>query len=517
MVYLIKHQCNLVNGEELYMFYIGIDCGTQGTKAVIFDAESGKVIAKGYEKHPIISDDTGKREQKVTWWTDAMLAAMKTALQTAHIDRTKVRAIAVSGQQHGLVVMNEKKEVIRDVKLWNDTSTAADNEEIIERAGGMDSVWNALHTTLPVGYTASKIRYLVTKEPELYEQVRYVLLPHDYLNFFLSGNIVTESSEASGTGYYDVKSRMYSEHMINAIDPSGRLAASIPSIIAWEESVGTLRPEIASLLELPETTLIAAGGGDNTMSALGTGTIIEGTCSLSLGTSGTVIIKTPILSENQDRLVQIYDVLSDKWLATACTLNATSATTSIQELLGLSIKAFDQLMGEATVGSDGVRMIPFFGGERMPPLPQAKGVLKGLTSNNLQSKNIIRATAEAVVFTLRWGFDKLIEIAERPESLIINGGGANSAPWRQIVADVFNLPVYSLSNDEGGAFGAALQAMYLDETLKGNPITLETLCERYTSLDHTKDCHPIQANVEAYKRVYASFLEEIRREWDITV
>ena len=182
------------------MFYIGIDCGTQGTKAVIFDAESGKVIAKGYEKHPIISDDTGKREQKVTWWTDAMLAAMKTALQTARIDRTKVRAIAVSGQQHGLVVMNEKKEVIRDVKLWNDTSTAADNEEVIERAGGMDSVWNALHTTLPVGYTASKIRYLVTKEPELYEQVRYVLLPHDYLNFFLSGNIVTESSEASGTG-----------------------------------------------------------------------------------------------------------------------------------------------------------------------------------------------------------------------------------------------------------------------------------------------------------------------------
>ena len=499
------------------MYYMGIDCGTQGTKVVIFDADSGMIIAKGYEKHPIISDDTGKREQKVTWWTDAMLAAMESSLDKAKIDRTKVRAIAVSGQQHGLVVMNDKKEVLRNVKLWNDTSTAADNEDIIKRAGGIDTVWHALHTTLPVGYTASKIRYLVTKEPELYKDVCHIISPHDYLNFFLTGNIVTESSETSGTGYYDVKSRAYSEPLMKAIDPSGRLSKSIPSIINWEEPVGLLRKDLAMKLGLPETTLVAAGGGDNTMSALGTGTIIDGTCSLSLGTSGTVIIKTPSLSDKQDRLIQIYDVLSSKWLATACTLNATSATTSIQEMLGVSIKTFDELMGEAKVGAEGIRMIPFFGGERMPPLPQAKGMLKGLTTNNLQSKNIIRATAEAVVFTLRWGFDKLIEITERPKALIINGGGANSAPWRQIVADVFNLPVYCLSSDEGGAFGAALQAMYLDEHMQGNTVTLEKLCEKYTSLDHSKDSFPIQANVEAYRDVFASFLAEIQKEWNISV
>ncbi|HZJ88337.1 MAG TPA: FGGY family carbohydrate kinase, partial [Sphaerochaeta sp.] len=267
------------------MYYIGIDCGTQGTKAIVFDASAGTVIGKGYEKHPIISDDSGKREQKTQWWVDAMFAAIEDALQAAAIDRSLVRAIAISGQQHGLVVLDENKEVIRDVKLWNDTSTADDNEEIIRDAGGNEAVWHAIHTTLPVGYTASKIRYLINHEPELYARTRYVLLPHDYLNYILTGEIVTESSEASGTGYYDVQARAYSKKMLETIDPSNSLADKVPPLIAWETPVGTITEEVATKLGLSVDVLVAAGGGDNTMSALGTGTIIEGACSLSLGTS----------------------------------------------------------------------------------------------------------------------------------------------------------------------------------------------------------------------------------------
>ena len=499
------------------MYFMGIDCGTQGTKAIVFDAQTGTVIAKGYEKHPLISDDFGKREQKVEWWTAAMLQAMATALEKASIDRMQIKAVAISGQQHGLVVMDADKQVIRNVKLWNDTSTASDNDDIIAQIGGTDAVWEHIHTTLPVGYTASKVRYLVNNEPELYKKVRYVLLPHDYLNFFLTGSIATESSEASGTGYYDVKNRKYAPAMLEAIDPSHILEQALPPVISWDTPVGTLKPEIASKLGMSPDTLIAAGGGDNTMSALGTGTIIEGNCSLSLGTSGTVILNSPDLKDSLDRLIQIYDVLGDKWLATTCTLNATSSTTVVQDVFSVSIKEFDELMDKAPIGAEGVCIVPFFGGERMPPIPQAKALIKNLTTNNFTRENLIRSTAEAVVFTLRWGYDKLLEVFEAPHALIINGGGANSAPWRQIVADVFNLPVLSLESDEGGAFGAALQAMYLFEYTQGNKVSLQELCKRYIGINHNRDCFPIAENVETYKPVFASFLKEINKEWGVKV
>lgn len=495
------------------MYFMGIDCGTQGTKVVIFDPKTGLIIGKGYTKHQIISDDSGMREQKVNWWTDAMLEAMETALAKANINRMEVKALAVSGQQHGLVVMDENKQVIRDVKLWNDTSTASDNEEIIARRGGSDAVWESIHTTLPVGYTASKIANLIRCEPNIYKQVRYVLLPHDYLNFFLTGSIVTESSEASGTGYYDVKKRSYSAEMLWAIDPSGALGKAIPPIISWETPVGMLKPDIAKALGMSPTTLVAAGGGDNTMSAIGTGSIVEGTCSLSLGTSGTVIINSPHLKDSLDRLIQIYDVLGDKWLATVCTLNATSATNVVQDVFGVSLSEFDVLMAKAPIGAGGVKVLPYFGGERMPPLPHAKGVIKHLTSNNFTRENLVRATAEAVVCTLRWGYDKLLESFKGPTSITINGGGANSAPWRQIVSDLFNLPVHSLQSDEGGAFGAALQAMYLHGYISNHQKSLQSLCDTYIAIDHSKDCFPIQAHVDAYKSVYVSFIHGLQKEW----
>lgn len=497
------------------MYFMGIDCGTQGTKAVIFDSGKGIVIGKGYAKHQIISDDSGRREQKVQWWTDAMLESMEIALSKAKIDRMAVKALSVSGQQHGLVVMDENRQVIRDVKLWNDTSTAFDNEEIIKSRGGAEAVWKSIHTTLPVGYTASKVRYLIRCEPDLYKRVKYVLLPHDYLNFFLTGVIATESSEASGTGYYDVKNRSYSTEMLNTIDPSGNLSKSVPPIISWETPVGTLKPEIAKCLGMSPDTLVAAGGGDNTMSAIGTGSIVEGSCSLSLGTSGTVIINSPHLKDSLDRLIQIYDILGDKWLATVCTLNATSATNVIQDIFGASLVEFDSLMAKAPIGSAGVKVFPFFGGERMPPLPYAKGVIKNLTNNNFSRENLIRATAEAVICTLRWGYDKLLESFDSPTSITINGGGANSAPWRQMVSDLFDLPVMSLQSDEGGAFGAALQAMYLYGYTSNNHQTLQSLCKTYIAIDHTKNCFPIKENVEAYKFVYESFVQEMQKEWSL--
>ena len=496
------------------MYYLGIDCGTQGTKAVIFNSDSGEIIAKGYAPHKIIADSMGKREQETRWWIDAMTKAVKTAIAKSGIDGKEIKALAVSGQQHGCVVLDEHGNVIRNVKLWNDTSTALQNADLVKESGGLAGVWESLGTTLAVGYTASKVRYLAEKETDLYTRVKHILLPHDYINFFLTGNYVTEGSEASGTGYYDVKARSYSKIMMNRIDPKGILEQAVPPVYSWKNPAGTLRGEAAKILGLNESCLVACGGGDNTMGAIGTAAILDDCCSIGIGTSGTVALLSPVMGKNINPYIQIYELLDNKWLITTCSLNATSATTVVQNLFKLSLHALDDAIGRAPMGSEGVQVIPFFDGERVPALPSAYGIFKNLSSINCKQENIIRATVEAVSFTLRWGFEKITNSFPAPHRLVVTGGGANSISWRQILADVFNLELNALQSDEGGALGAALQAMYLHQNLAGSTVSLPYLCEQYVRFDTSKTVYPIQENVIRYCEFFGRHKNAIYQEWN---
>ncbi|MDR2759813.1 MAG: xylulokinase [Spirochaetaceae bacterium] len=497
------------------MYYMGIDCGTQGTKAVVFNSDTGMVIGKGYARHNIIADDTGRREQEAQWWIDAMVQAVRGAVKNAGIKGADIKALAVSGQQHGLVVLDEQGRTLRPVKLWNDTSTASQNAALVRESGGLGGVWKILGSTLAVGYTASKVRYIVEKEPNLYRKVRHVLLPHDYLNFYLCGNYVTDGSEASGTGYYDVKNRRYSAEMIHRIDPSGILEKAVPPVYSWKVPAGTLRKEATEALGLSPATLVGCGGGDNTMGVLGTGAITEGACSMGLGTSGTIAVLSPFMGTGIDEAIQIYEVLDDKWLITTCSLNATSATTVVQELFGLSVEELDAAIMKASPGSGGVRVIPYFDGERVPAIPSAQALFQNLTSLNCKKENIIRATVESVSLNLRWGLDKITRSFPAPQKLVVTGGGANSAPWRQIVGDVFDMTVHCLQSDEGGALGAAIQALYLHQIQTGNKLTLQELCDTYILYDPGKETHPIRKNVELYQDLLGSYKGEVKKEWGI--
>ncbi|QQO09441.1 xylulokinase [Breznakiella homolactica] len=499
------------------MYYMGIDCGTQGTKAIVFDSRGGAVIGKGYAGHSIAADDSGLREQDPQWWISALIESVRAAVADAGISGSEIRALAVSGQQHGLVALDGDGKVLRRAKLWNDTSTAEENSAIIRDAGGPEAVWRRINTSFPVGFTASKVRYLAVHEPELFARVRHILLPHDYINFYLTGVYATEGSEVSGTGYYDVAARQYSSEMINIIDPSGILKNAVPPVYSWDRPLGTILPETAETLGLAPGTLVACGGGDNTMGALGTSAIVNGRCAIGLGTSGTVALLSPVTENAVDRLLQVYDVIDGIWLVTSCTLNATSAANTIQDLFGLRIEELDRDMDTAPVGADGVTVIPFFSGERMPPLPSSRGIVKNLTTLNTRRENIVRAAAESVIFTLKWGFDKIVRSFPEPRELVVFGGGANSAPWRRIIADVFGKPVHCLVSDEGGALGAALQAMYLDGHVKGNPVTLQELCERYIAFNKTKEIQPVPGNVLAYRGLFDSYKREIEKEWGISL
>jgi xylulokinase len=498
------------------MIYLGIDCGTQGTKAILYDSEKKQILSKGYATHQLISDDTGLREQKAQWWTEALELAVQQALVKANIKGSEVKALSVSGQQHGLVVLDGQGKVLRNVKLWNDTSTASYNERLLDELGGLGKGWKLLGTTLPVGYTASKLLYLIDREPEIFSKTEHVLLPHDYLNFFLTGRYATDSSEASGTGYYDVKNREYSSQMMKLIDSSNRLSSLVPAVVGWENPIGVILPEIADRLGLSRDVLVAAGGGDNSMGAIGTTSIVQGRSTLSLGTSGTVCIATNKMSDHIDPLLQMYDILQDQWLATCCTLNATSATTTLQKLFGLSLKELDGAMEKSPIGAEGLVSIPFYDGERMPPLPQARGLFKNLSSLNFTRENMIRATAESVIFTLKWGYDKIQEAFGGDYELVLTGGGSNSAPWRKIIANVFALPVHCLSIDEGGALGAALQAQYMYEKWKGfSNQSLAEISKGCMSYDERMEVTPDTGATREYEQHYAKYKETIEKEWGI--
>lgn len=489
--------------------YLGIDCGTQGTKVILFDPANGEVVARAQAAHALISDANGRREQKCEWWIAALRQALKDLFEQAGRSARDVAAIGVSGQHHGLVLLDGEGKVLRDVKLWNDTETTWDNEQIVAEAGGMDGIWQRIGTTLPVGYTASKVRWVLRNEPELYARTRHVLLPHDYINFWLTGEYATDAGEASGTGYFDVARRDWSQEMLQTIDPTGVLAKALPRVVSALTPIGTLRPEVAAEFGFSANTLVACGSGDNVLGAVGTGTVAPGCATIGLGTSGVLNVYAAPHSRDMDRVVQMFCGLESDWLATVATMNATSSTTAVRSLLGADVAEMEALMARAPVGAGGVRMYPFFSGERVPALPRARGVVRGLSQDNLTRENLMRATAEAVALGLKWGYERMADKITRPHQYCLTGGGANSAAWRQILADVFDTEVVRVRSDEGGALGAALLAVAMHQNHLGQATSLRAVCDQYVALDYNLSARPNLESVQAYQALFETYAREI--------
>ena len=485
--------------------YVGIDCGTQGTKVIVFDSETSVIKGEGYAPHRLITDDSGAREQDPGWWIEALDSAMSEALTPLGGARRSVRAIGVSGQQHGLVILDSEHRVIRNAKLWNDTESAHDNTSLISSAGGEQAVLLKIGTAIPVGYTASKLVWLKRCEPEAFRRIRYTMNPKDYINYYLSEVVCTDSGSASGTGYFDVIHRKWNDEMVNLVDDSGILQNALPRVVDDLAHVGRIRAEIGARFGLDSACVVVAGSGDNMMAAVGTGNVESGIATVTLGTSGVLSVFTDQAPEGYPSIVQIQNSLPNGWLPTVCTMNATSTTGAVQQLLAMDLTEFDQEMESAAIGSEGIIMFPFFNGERMPPLPHANGLISGLTTSNMSRRNLIRASAEAVVLGLRWGYDLLREKGIELREVRLVGGGSNSRPWRQIVADVLNVEVLVPQSKEAGALGAAIQAM-----AACGEGEVPALCKRHVRLDERKRGRPVPENVTRYEELYQSYLMQRR-------
>lgn len=490
--------------------FLGIDCGTQGTKAIVLDALSGKVLGEGSAAHHMISGTNGRREQDVQEWLNAFEQATASALQQAGVSGADIQAIGVSGQQHGLVMLDESGHVLRPAKLWCDTESAPENDRLLDYLGGEAGSLERLGIAIAPGYTVSKLLWSKEQFPELFARIDRILLPHDYLNYWLTGRSCSEFGDASGTGYFNVRTREWDLDILQHIDPSGRLVKALPELIEAHQAVGRILPAIAQRLELNPDAIVSSGGGDNMMGAIGTGNIAPGSITMSLGSSGTVYAFAEEGNVNSQPSVATFCSSSGGWLPLICTMNLTNATSAIRELFALDIGAFNAAVASSPIGAQGVLMLPFLNGERVPALPHATGSILGLDSTNLSQANLCRAVVEGTTFGLRYGLDLLRDSGIKSDNIRLIGGGAKSAVWRQIVADIMDTPVICTVGTEAAALGAAIQAAWCHAHASGDAQSLQGLCARCVSLDPASETRPLPENVAAYHAVYQHYRNQLQ-------
>ena len=481
---------------------IGIDNGTQSTKVVFYDFENRKIVAYASAPHELISRDDGSREQKAEWWIKALQSCFD---QIDPEIRKTALAAGVSGQQHGFVPVDEKGHVLRDVKLWCDTSTAGECRELTEAFGGSDKLLKDTGNLVLPGYTASKILWFKKNNPEEYARMAHILLPHDYLNYYLTGEYTMEYGDASGTALLDVKTRSWHEPLVKALDPERDLMSCLPRLIEPWEPAGTVLPEIAAGLGIPEGIPVSSGGGDNMMGAVGTGTTRDGVLTMSLGTSGTLYGYSDSPIVDPDGNLAAFCSSTGGWLPLLCTMNCTVATELMRQLFEYGVKEFDQLASSAPAGAEGILTLPFFNGERTPNFPNGKGCIVGMTATNVKKENIFRSAMESAILGMKLGLDSFQKLGFKAREVRLIGGGANSAVWRQITADILNLPVVVPVTAEAAALGGALQALWCLERSEGRSTDINKLIEQHVELATDKGCVPDPENVKAYEEVYSDY------------
>jgi xylulokinase len=306
-----------------------------------------------------------------------------------------------------------------------------------------------------------------------------------------------------------VRTRQWDLQLLRDIDASGRLQAALPELIDAHQAVGAILPAIAAHLGINPNAQVSSGGGDNMMGAIGTGNIQPGAITMSLGSSGTVYAYSDAPKVSPDASVATFCSSSGGWLPLICTMNLTNATGAIRELFDLDLQQFNELVAQAPIGADGVSMLPFLNGERVPALPHATGSLHGLTLDNLTQANLCRAAVEGTTFGLRYGLDLLRHNGLQSRSICLIGGGSKSAVWRQIVADIMNTPVICTEQSEAAALGAAIQAAWCKSWSNGHEDSLAELCQRCVKLDSSSETLPIAANVAAFQQAYERYQQHV--------
>lgn len=479
------------------MYFLGIDSGTQSSKAIVIDLETGAIMAQASQSYQFVPGlAPGHLEQNPHDWIQAVDGIIDACVAQLGDRRKLIRGIGVSGQQHGLVPLDKDGKPVRAAKLWCDTSTAQECEELAGQFAGAAGLIELAGNAIPPGFTAPKILWLKKHEPENFARTASILLPHDYINFHLTGIKRMEYGDASGTGLLDVRNRTWSRSLIDAID--SRVHEMLPPLGSSLERHGELTPALRERWGLETGVIVSAGGGDNMMGAIGTGNVQSGIVTASLGTSGTLFACSdkPIIDPKGE--VAAFCDSADQWMPLVCTMNVTVLTEQVRELFAWDLPTLEKNFRDSEPGANGLTFLPYLNGERTPNLPSGSGVLHGLRMDNMTQANIARAAVEGVTIGLAYGLKRFKELGLNPSEIRITGGGSKSPTWRQIVADSFGVPVVGLATSEGAGLGAAIQAAYVVLQESGQRTTIKQLCDLLVQQDSATRVEPNARNSTFY-------------------
>lgn len=476
---------------------LGIDCGTQSLKVLVYDSADKKVLTVAGASYGLACSADGSREQEAAWWIDAL----KTSL--AQVDKglkARVDGIGVSAQQQGFVPMTKAGEVLRPVKLWCDTTTSRECGAIMDVLGGSEKAIRDTGNRILPGYTATKILQLKEKWPEIYGRMETFLLPHDYINYWLTGAFAMEFGDASATGLIDIARRTWHAGVLEAIDRDRDWGSTLPRLAEPGKPIGTLTREAGEALGMAAGIPVAAGGGDNMMAAIGLGAVADDVFAISMGTSGTLYRTSSSPFLDSKGRIEAYCSSVGSWFPLVSTMNCTFAHEKIRNLFDADRAEFSALAEQAPIGCDGIVILPYLNGERTPNYPNGKGVIAGLNALNLTKPNIARASMESAVYALRLGAEAFEALGSPAGAVRMTGGGAASAFWRQMVSDVFGVSVSVPEVRESAAFGAALDALW---TLAGGGI--DEIVAEHVRFDDAMAARPRAEAFDAYRLPYSTF------------
>lgn len=474
------------------MLFIGVDLGTSAVKLLLMD-ETGKILNIVSREYPIYFPQPGWSEQKPEDWFAQTVEGIKEL--TKDFDASQVAGISFGGQMHGLVILDEEDHVIRPALLWNDGRTYEECD-YLNQVIGKEKLSEYTANISFTGFTAPKVLWIKNKEPENFAKIKKIMLPKDYIAYKLTGNHCTDVSDASGMLLFDVKNRCWSEEMLKIC---GITREQMAKVYESYEIVGTLLPEIAEMLGLPEQVKVAAGAGDNAAAAVGTGTVGDGMCNISLGTSGTIFISSKKFGVDKHNALHAFAHADGAYHLMGCMLSAASCNKWwMDDIIGT-----DDYKGEQEnileLGGNHVYFLPYLMGERSPHNdPAARGTFIGMTMDTTRA-DMTQAVLEGVTFALRDSFEVAKSLGIDIKCTKICGGGAKSPLWRRMVANILNIKVDIIESEEGPALGGAMLAA----VACGAFSSVEEAAERIVKVVDTVE--PDAALAEKYEERYRQF------------
>ena len=476
------------------MLYIGIDLGTSAVKLLLMN-EKGQIQKIVSKEYPLYFPQTGWSEQHPEDWYEETIKGLKELLEGC--DKSQIAGISFGGQMHGLVVLDENDQVIRPAILWNDGRTGKETDYLNEVIG-KENLSQYTANIAFAGFTAPKLLWMRENEPELFQKIKKIMLPKDYLAYRLSGVHCTDYSDASGMLLLDVKNRCWSEKMMEIC---GISREQLPDLYESYESVGTLKPELAKLLGVSENVKIAAGAGDNAAAAVGTGTVGDNKCNISLGTSGTIFISSARFGVDEHNALHSFAHADGHYHLMGCMLSAASCNKWWMDDI---LKTKDYRSEQAEIeklGENKVYFLPYLMGERSPHNdPDARGTFIGMTMDTKRS-DMTLAILEGVAFALRDSFEVAKSLGLAIERTKICGGGAKSPLWKKISANVLNVKVDVPETEEGPGYGGAILAA----VACGEFASVEEAAEKLIQVKETIEPEPELA--AKYEERYQKFKE----------